>query len=74
MLLRLRLPLEVERPDGELDIRVPAEIDLIFGAGKWRAQCQHPPVTTHLCDSLEEALVVAAKAIAADAGAARAAL
>jgi hypothetical protein len=71
MLFRVQLPIEVECPAGDLNTTVPARVDLAYHGGKWRAQCQQPPVMTVMCDSLEQALVAIAKAIAQDQQAAQ---
>lgn len=67
MQFRIRLPLAVETPRGELNSTVRAEIDLLYQGGKWRAHCQQPPVVTVLCDTLDQALVAVAKEILRDA-------
>jgi hypothetical protein len=62
----MTLPMTVEQPGAMLSAAVEASVDLVYQAGKWKAQCRQPPVATVLCDSLEQALVTAAKEIAAE--------
>lgn len=56
----------VERPDGDLKSAREVELLLTYERGQWRAKCQQPPVATLRCDSMEEALVTAAKEIVAE--------
>ena len=58
---RFNLPIEVDRPSGELISSTSAVVQLVCQGAKWRAQCQDPPVATLLHDTIEEALVAAVK-------------
>ncbi len=66
MVFRLSLPLEIERPDQQFSGFQAVPVQIIYEAGRWRAQCQEPPVLTTSCDTLQEALVCAAKEIQRD--------
>ena len=63
MLFRLDLPIEINRCTGDLSAPQSVTVQLVCQGGKWRAQCQDPPVATLLCDSIEEALIAAAREI-----------
>lgn len=63
MTFRLQLPIELERPGGALAESVRVEVDVLYQAGRWRAQCRKPPVSTSFADSLEAALVAVVKEI-----------
>ncbi len=63
MIFRLGLPLELERPTGEMTTAVRVEVQIVYDGGKWRMQCQDPPVATLMCDSLEEALITGTREI-----------
>lgn len=66
MVFRLEVPIELERPGSALAENVQVTICLIYERGRWRGMCQNPPVSTLLCDSMEEALKTAAKEVQAD--------
>ncbi len=61
MEFRIEMKLEVEDRADELSTRVPITVAVLYRGGCWQAQCLEPPLSTELCDSLEEALVQAAK-------------
>jgi len=61
MEFRIDMKIEVEEQADDLSIRVPVIIQILYRGGRWQAQCVDPPFSTLLCDSLEEALVQAAK-------------
>jgi len=63
MLFRFSLPIEVELPTDELSTSVAVNVQLVCQGGKWRAQCQEPPMATLMHDTMEEALAAAAKEI-----------
>lgn len=66
MVFRVNLPMLLERPGCELSEATSVTIQLVFERGRWRAQCQEPPVATLICDSMEEALIAAAREITSD--------
>jgi hypothetical protein len=66
MLFRLRFPIDVERPAGDLNDTVTANAEVLYRGGKWQGNCQEPPLITDLYDTLEQALVALAKEIARD--------
>jgi len=61
MEFRIEMMIEVEEQSDDLSTRVPVIIQILYRGGRWQAQCVDPPFSTLLCDSLEEALVQAAK-------------
>ncbi|MCH8854520.1 MAG: hypothetical protein IID41_17985 [Planctomycetes bacterium] len=61
MEFRIEMKIEVEEQSDDLSTRVPVIIQILYRGGRWQAQCVDPPFSTLLCDSLEEALVQAAK-------------
>jgi len=66
MLMRLMLPLEMDRVDPEMSETMPITATLIFERGKWRGQCAEPPVSTVQCDTLEEAILATGREIERD--------
>jgi hypothetical protein len=66
MLIRVSLPIEVEKTDAEWNDSVPVTAVLTFERGKWHGQCADPPVATLQCDTLEEALLATAREVARD--------
>ena len=66
MLFHMTVPMTVEKPGEMLSTSIDASVDVCYQAGKWKAQCRQPPVATCLCDSLEQALVMVAKEVAAE--------
>ena len=63
MLFRLNLPLEIDRCVDGLSSPMGVTVQVVCLGGKWQAQCQDPPVATLVCDTLEEALMAAAREI-----------
>lgn len=63
MQFRFNLAIEIERPAGDLSAAETVDIQLVYQGGKWRAQCQDPPVATLVNDTFEEALVAAVREI-----------
>lgn len=61
MEFRIDMKLEVEDQADELSTRVPITVQVLYRGGRWQAQCIDPPISTELCESMEEALVQAAK-------------
>ena len=61
MEFRIEMKIEVEEQSDDLSTRVPVILQILYRGGRWQAQCVDPPFSTLLCDSLEEALVQAAK-------------
>ena len=61
MEFRIEMKIEVEEQSDDLSTRVPVIVQVLYRGGRWQAQCVDPPFSTLLCDSLEEALVQAAK-------------
>ena len=61
MEFRIDMKIEVEEQADDLSTRVPIIVQILYRGGRWQAQCVEPPFSTLLCDSLEEALVQAAK-------------
>jgi hypothetical protein len=61
MEFRIDMKLEVEDAADELATRVPIIVQVLYRGGRWQAQCLEPPVSTELCETMEEALVQAAK-------------
>lgn len=61
MEFRIDMKIEVEEQADDLSTRVPIIVQILYRGGRWQAQCVDPPFSTLLCDSLEEALVQAAK-------------
>ena len=61
MEFRIEMKLEVEDATDELATRVPITVQILYRGGRWQAQCLEPPVSTELCETMEEALVQAAK-------------
>ena len=61
MEFRIDMKLEVEDEADELATRVPINIQVLWRGGRWQAQSVEPPFSTMLCDTMEEALVQAAK-------------
>lgn len=61
MEFRIDMKIEVEEQSDDLSTRVPIIVQILYRGGRWKAQCVDPPFSTLLCDSLEEALVQAAK-------------
>ena len=61
MEFRIDMKLEVEDETDELATRVPITVQVLYRGGRWQAQCLEPPVSTELCETMEEALVQAAK-------------
>lgn len=63
MTFRFDLPVEVERQTDTLDGTIAITLQVVCHGGKWRAQCQTPPVATLVCDTLEEALISAVREV-----------
>ena len=61
MEFRIDMKLEVEGAADELARRVPITVQVLYRGGRWQAQCLEPPVSTVLCETMEEALIQAAK-------------
>ena len=61
MEFRIDMKLEVEDEADELATRVPITVQVLYRGGRWQAQCLEPPVSTELCETMEEALIQAAK-------------
>ena len=61
MEFRIDMTLEVQDETQALATRVPIDVQVIFRAGRWQVQSVEPPFATVLCESMEEALVQAAK-------------
>jgi hypothetical protein len=61
MEFRIDMKLEVEDEADELATRVPITVQVLYRGGRWQAQCLEPPVSTELCESMEEALIQGAK-------------
>ncbi len=63
MVFRLSMTLELERPDAQLAGFDSVDVVLMYEGGRWRGQCQEPPVATLACETLEEVLVTLAKEV-----------
>lgn len=64
MVFRVQMSLEIERPEGALATNSSADVEILYQAGRWRATCRKPPVSTPFCDSMEAALVAVVKEVA----------
>jgi hypothetical protein len=58
---RMNVTVEVDKSDEAIAIKIPVDIQLLYQGGRWRAQCESPPVSTLVFDSMEEALVAGVK-------------
>ncbi len=61
MTFRISLPIRVERQTHDLSDSVQVDVQIVYQGGRWRGQCAAPPMITHMCDSMQEAIVAAAK-------------
>ena len=61
MEFRIEIKLEVDAATDALSTRVPITVQVLYHGGRWQAQCVEPPFCTDLCESMEEALIQAAK-------------
>lgn len=66
MALRVNMTIEVDQVGNALAIQTPVPIQLVRERGQWFAQCENPPVTTVVFDSMEEALVACGEQVAAE--------
>ena len=53
MIFRMQLPLLVEKPGAALSGTERVMLDVVFERGRWRGQCQDPPVVSLMCGPLE---------------------
>jgi hypothetical protein len=63
---RVNMTIEVDQVGNGLAIHTPVPIQLIHQRGQWQGQCESPPVSTLVCDTLTEALVGCAEQVAAE--------
>jgi hypothetical protein len=66
MEFRFDLTVQVKHRDEDISVAEPVPVTVLYQSGRWRAQSQSPPVVTEYVDSMEEALVTAAKEIASE--------
>jgi hypothetical protein len=59
----MNIPIELERAEADLSSTTEVLVELVYEGGKWRGVCVEPPVATLRCDTLEEALITAAREI-----------
>lgn len=58
---RVNITVEVDQVGNALAIKTPVPLQVVYQGGRWRAQCESPPVLTLMFDDMEEALVAGAK-------------
>ncbi len=61
MEFRVNITVEVDQVGNALAIKTPVPLQLVYAGGRWRAQCESPPVATLMFDTMQEALVAGAK-------------
>ena len=61
MEFRVGMKLQIVDETDDLATRVPVEIQVVYRAGRWHAECIDPPFSTPLCESMQETIVEAAK-------------
>lgn len=66
MEFRFNMTVEVDEADRGMATRKPVPMQLIYQAGRWRAQSENPPVSTCFVETLEEAMVTGAKEVTAE--------
>jgi hypothetical protein len=66
MVFRLPLMIEVDKPEAEFCASRQIALKVIYERGRWRAECQNPPIVTVLCETMEEAIRSAAHEVAAE--------
>ena len=66
MPFRVNMTIEVDQVGNGLAIQTPVPVQLSCRRGQWRGQCETPPVSTDVCDSMQSALVACAEQIAAE--------
>jgi len=58
---RVNITVEVDQVGNALAVKMPVPIQLVYQQGCWRAQCEKPPISTEMFDTMEEAVVAGAK-------------
>ena len=66
MEFRVNITLEVDQVGNALVVQRPVPIQLVHKSGQWRAQCASPRVATPGFDTMEEAVIAAAKEATAE--------
>jgi len=66
MEFRVNMTIEVDQVGNGLAIQTPIPIQLVHQRGKWRGECESPPVSTPTFDHLEEALAACGQQVAAE--------
>jgi len=66
MEFRVNMTVEVDQVGNALAIKTPIPLQLVFQGGRWRAQCESPPVATEVFDTMEEAVIAGAKEATAE--------
>lgn len=61
MEFRVNVTVEVDQVGNALAVKTPVALQLVYQQGRWRAQCESPPVCTLVFDTMEEAVVAGAK-------------
>ena len=63
---RVDMTLEIDRSTNGVSERTPVRIQLLYHRGRWNAHCEQPMVSTLAYESMEEAIVAAAKEAASE--------
>jgi len=66
MEFRVNMTVEVDQVANALAVKTPVPLQLVYQGGRWRTQCESPPVCTSVFDTMEEALVAGTKEVAAE--------
>jgi hypothetical protein len=66
MTFRVNFTVEVDQVGNGLAIQTPVPIQLVRERGQWLGQCENPPVSTLVFDTMEEALVACGEQVAAE--------
>ena len=61
MVFRFEMTIDVPREGDGIEVATSIDAQITYQSGRWRAQCQQPPVATALCESFEQALVALAR-------------
>ena len=61
MQFRSNMTIEVDLEEDGLAVKTPVELQLVYQSGGWRALAKDPPISTDMFDTMEKAIVAAAR-------------
>ena len=57
----VEIKMVVDDPMSELSSKTPITLEVFWLGGRWQARCAQPPIQTDMFETMDEALVDAAK-------------